>query len=165
MRTRNHRAGTQISTIATVGTGAPHCRRDVVRGNGMGIRIRPIAQSIHSHGWWRRYRYFADLGSPARRASIRDPDQEYLLWGAVLQNKLAEVADGSRAIITFKGEVRSKSGNKFPAILLPSGRTISRVSKSIHITGGTRNMGEYARGEIPMDVPPRHSRCLPNLTR
>jgi hypothetical protein len=44
----------------------------------------------------------------------QDTDQEYLLWGAVLENKLAEVEDGSKVLITFKGEARSKSGNKFP---------------------------------------------------
>jgi hypothetical protein len=43
-----------------------------------------------------------------------ETDQEYLLWGAVLESKLAEVPDGSKILVTFAGEGRSKKGNPFP---------------------------------------------------
>lgn len=45
---------------------------------------------------------------------VDETGEESVVWGAVLEKKLGEVEDGSKVILTYKGEVRSKTGNTFP---------------------------------------------------
>jgi hypothetical protein len=40
-------------------------------------------------------------------------DKEVKVSGSVLENKLAEVKDGARVLLTYKGEQRGKNGNKY----------------------------------------------------
>jgi hypothetical protein len=39
--------------------------------------------------------------------------EEFQLWGVVLETKLGQLEDGTKVLITYKGEQRGKSGGKY----------------------------------------------------
>ena len=42
-----------------------------------------------------------------------DEGEHIRIWGAVLETKLGQLEDGTKVIITYKGEQRGKNGNRY----------------------------------------------------
>jgi hypothetical protein len=86
-------------------------------------------KEVESGGMWKPEEVGAKFEGVLKSREVKrgQNDKDYTLFtfeehetgnevkvsGSVLENKLAEVPDGARVLLTYKGEQRGKNGNKY----------------------------------------------------